>query len=682
MPIDTMARPTASPPPRRRSRWTPVEQLPLFGRELGRDDSLGYTRDWRLSVGRVHEWDDRLETTVYSTYRLLVRRAHGQGSARFALSQQQIIDSPLAAKLGWHRRVERGRVRYFFRDGVTEMTATATLSASQRFFRAHRRDLLRILDVMQDIGLIRHWPERDAQGELWYRTVIELVDVDPITDKELLRKVRRRKRGFRARRRRYQLRTRYNAAGELQEPRTPRLSSLLAHAHKPSKETRRRLAVARAARLRERDRHLEVEHAILLISRDRVIAEAEAITAAAAAADEHRADPSGDITHPFGAPPTGEPSAQPRSMTITDALRIAEAQAVSSPVQALNSSPPSAAELGAREADRVRATIVLSFAELPASERTRALALLQAAGADVDGRGPCGALCGGDPILLDRIAAQLRRRAEIVRSAPVRGRLPYTFLRDAWGVARHGVDALLTNPELRPNDDGIGIRSPRLHARLRRAIAIYDEFADERPPGWPATGAGALLRLAADPLPYPLLSDITRLLKLARDMRALALHNDPTRLARATRRASRRAEDHAPRRQPDVGLLRFDYRAEAPPSEVRGGADKQETRRIAERDRLLRVSQHPGLSDAAFNFADEHQERQLAVARRQRRREDAMDSHARYLHWQQLDAARARRIERGVRSGYDVDELRSYLPDGMTERALRYQHQRANGQFS
>lgn len=342
-------------------------------------------------------------------------------------------------------------------------------------------------------------------------------------------------------------------------------------------------------------------------------------------------------------------------------------------------------EVGARERDRVRALIARSLAEF-ASERggvpTGSALSSDAAPSRTLGR----AGWRTDRVLVRRVAVQLRNAASAVRSAPPGAPLPWALIRDAWAAYRHGIDGFIADPRLELNDSAIGVRAPRLRARLWRAIAIYEAFADFRPHGWPVAGAAALLVLAADPRPFPLIADIQRLLHLARDMRALALHDDPDRLERARRRAERRAAGYPPRHRGQRDQLRFDFRIARPALEQdgwgMGGPHAHEQRRRALRDKLLRAGEHPGLSDAAWAFAEEQQQRQLAAIRaaedRLRRAEQQLDAELRYLTWQQQEAERSTWI---AQRGYDPDEPRAYLPDGMTDRALRYAHERDTGGF-
>jgi hypothetical protein len=186
-------------------------------------------------------------------------------------------------------------------------------------------------------------------------------------------------------------------------------------------------------------------------------------------------------------------------------------------------------------------------------------------------------------------------------------------------------------------------RSPRLSARtLYRPL--YEAFAEQRPPGWPAAGAGALCALAAQRRAATFEGDIARLRILAKDMRAAALHADSEHVARAAERARRRA-DGGPRRGPGAEP-RFTFRQTAP--EGRPRFETPELRRLRVRDELLRVGEHPGLASARTCSAP-----------------DARPPSARR-------PARPR----------GATPVLYRLPDGMTERAQRYRRELADGRWA
>ena len=129
----------------------------------------------------------------------------------------------------------------------------------------------------------------------------------------------------------------------------------------------------------------------------------------------------------------------------------------------------------------------------------------------------------------------LQRAHEIAAADPERG-WGLGRLREAWVVFRFGArlreafETPQSGPE-RVGDHGTGDAGPSRPGQLRRAsdaIALYEAFAEQRPPGWPAAGAGALCVLAAQERAATLEGDIARLRCLAKDMRAAALHADPS----------------------------------------------------------------------------------------------------------------------------------------------------------
>jgi hypothetical protein len=142
----------------------------------------------------------------------------------------------------------------------------------------------------------------------------------------------------------------------------------------------------------------------------------------------------------------------------------------------------------------------------------------------------------------------LQRARELVSAAPGRS-WPSGRLREAWVVYRYGTairDDWLTphsGPE-RVGDHGAGDAGPRGRGqedRAATAIALYEQYADPRPAGWPRAGAAALCVLAVLGRADTLEGDIARLLVLAKDMRACTIVNDAERCARMTRRAMARA---------------------------------------------------------------------------------------------------------------------------------------------
>jgi hypothetical protein len=157
---------------------------------------LAAIKQARTRLGRVFEWDARLETSAIAVLAYLWRRGRGErwagrhGSARFACSIAQLVIG-LAPIMGWPIRPRRGQ-----RDAV----------ALARFVKAHRKSVQRWLDWLQLAGLISHTPQQDEEG-FWWRTIIEL-HPRPELDPGLLEEAIDRRGGWSARERRRETRGR------------------------------------------------------------------------------------------------------------------------------------------------------------------------------------------------------------------------------------------------------------------------------------------------------------------------------------------------------------------------------------------------------------------------------------------------------------------------------------------
>ena len=172
--------------------------------------------------------------------------------------------------------------------------------------------------------------------------------------------------------------------------------------------------------------------------------------------------------------------------------------------------------------------------------------------------------------LADRIALRrvhVERRSHEVVSWTAGQACPLGRLAEAWVTYRHGSDVAATT-----GTAAAGRCSLLLARRAERAVSLYEAFADERPPGWPATGPAALCALASQLGATVLGGDIARLLVLAKAMRARALARSAARVERAAARACRR--QNAP-----TGRVAF--RTNAPSWET------AEQRRVRVRDRVL-----------------------------------------------------------------------------------------------
>ena len=425
--------------------------------------------------------DDRLETRVYAVKRYLFRLGHSARSGRFACSIEQLVIG-LAPVMGWGAVPTGGSER-------------------ARFVRAHRKSVQRWLDDLQAAGVVAHEPERDQRG-WWWRTQIVLLTA-PAPSAEELRVAQGRAQGWRARER----------ARRGQHRRACALATIRSRASQPRRGTRSRLARARARAAHD--------------ARRRALVEAQIETGRAVA---HAC---GVLTHPFGAPPTSADAkqcskCQARAQTPQD-----WAPAAARSAQTLKMTPTFAAGTGAH----VRAAGGGALAAAPPGPEQRSEEI---------GRIPPEEF---DALVLRRVAererqfavrAALRREHVLRRSHEViswpRGRTcPFGRLAEAWATHRHGATAVAER-----GASAAGPRSPELAGRAAHAIARYERFADQRPPGWPQTGPAALCALASQRRAAVLAGDIARLRALARGMRASALLGSAERLERAATRAHRR----------------------------------------------------------------------------------------------------------------------------------------------
>ena len=132
---------------------------------------------------------------------------------------------------------------------------------------------------------------------------------------------------------------------------------------------------------------------------------------------------------------------------------------------------------------------------------------------------------------------QVAARVDAVVAWPAGRRCPLGRLREAWVAQRYGLAKVVESGSALA-----GPVRPGLAAVVGRAIELYERYAARRPPGWPASGPGALCALAGLHGAERFGGDVARLLGLAKAMRAVALEHDRTRLARARARAlARRA---------------------------------------------------------------------------------------------------------------------------------------------
>jgi hypothetical protein len=253
-----------------------------------------------------------------------------------------------------------------------------------------------------------------------------------------------------------------------------------------------------------------------------------------AAATERR-----DLAHPFGAPPSSALSltASSRSQTIGAAGGTSSA----------------------RRSARTKTDDERVAGETGARGRAARLAEVRRAAA----------------ARAELLEPQVRTRVGEVARWPAGRRCPLGRLREAWVVHRYGLAKAV--------DAGgalAGAVPPDLAVRVGRAIALYETFADARPPGWPRGGAAALCGLAGQRRADVMAGDVARLLVLAKGMRAAALLVDAKRLDRARARAAAR---HAP----SAGRLVFRVVRRLPRIET------AEARRRRVRDAVLLIGRDP-----------------------------------------------------------------------------------------
>jgi hypothetical protein len=184
------------------------------------------------------------------------------------------------------------------------------------------------------------------------------------------------------------------------------------------------------------------------------------------------------------------------------------------------------------------------------------------------------ALAERDGLLRSQIAARVRD----VVAWPAGRVCPLGRLREAWVAHRHGL-AMVVASGIAP----AGHVRRGLPAQVGRAIRLYEAHADQRPDGWPESGAAALCALAGQRRASVFAGDVARLFVLARKMRALALLDDRRRVERARWRA-------AARQAPPAG--RFVFRMPPPPA-GRTRIETAEQRRRRVRDAVLMLGRDP-----------------------------------------------------------------------------------------
>ena len=292
------------------------------------------------------------------------------------------------------------------------------------------------------------------------------------------------------------------------------LGAIRARSGVPSTATRARIAVGRRLLEHERSRRATVEATIAVCR---------------------------DLTHPFGAPPSSAPS-------LVGSRR-------------------------SRRADTPGAGAPTAWRPAPTASRYGTVA---------DETGARGRAAGFEERLeavrraaarrTDLLTPQVDARVRAVAGWPAGRRCPLGRLREAWVAHRYGLAKAI--------DAGgalAGAVSPDLTSRVGRAVALYEAFAEHRPPGWPRGGAAALCVLASQQRATVLAGDVARLLVLAKGMRAAAQLGDARRVQHARARA-------LARRAPSPGPLAF---------RIAARVETAEARRRRVRDAVLLLDRDP-----------------------------------------------------------------------------------------
>jgi hypothetical protein len=424
-----------------RRRWYRPEHEPLPS-EPGRLVVCALLQRARAGRGCITPGDDRLEIRAYAVKRYLFRLGHAARSGRYACSIEQLVVG-LAPVMGW--------------GAIPSQRAERT-----RFVRAHRKSVQRWLDDLAAAGAVAHEPERDEHGR-WWRTQIVLLTA-PLPSPEELSVAKVRARGWRTRER----------ARRRQRRRACALATIRARGSVPQPGTRRRLARARACMAREARRRAAVEAQIL---RGRRLAQT-----------------SGDLTHPFGAPPASADVSPTATRHSQEQTSQASASAAVRSVPTSISPPAPAAETDARAR------------RAPAPPAARAQAEPKECSEEIARLSP-GDL---DAVALRRIAererrlveqtvlriSHLLRRSQEVIDWPVGRPCPLGLLAEAWVTHRYGPTAAAETGAA-----AAGRRSMSLASRAARAIALYEAFSDQRPRGWPQAGRRRCARWLASGAP-------------------------------------------------------------------------------------------------------------------------------------------------------------------------------------
>jgi hypothetical protein len=155
---------------------------------------LALVKRARERLGRVFEWDARLESSCIAVLGYLYRRAYGEqwagrgGTGRFGCSVAQLVIG-LAPIMGWGGPPSRGR-----------LSRAQYARERDAFVERHRASVRRWLDWLELAGLVSHTPQQDEEG-VWWRTIIELHPA-PAIERQLLAAAVHRRAGWPGRERR------------------------------------------------------------------------------------------------------------------------------------------------------------------------------------------------------------------------------------------------------------------------------------------------------------------------------------------------------------------------------------------------------------------------------------------------------------------------------------------------
>lgn len=378
-------------------------------------------------------WDDRIETGCWTLAAALWKLGAGQHTGRFATTSKQLV---------W--ALGKGPLRSTWGAPPPQMDGPD----AGKYWRAHRRSVSRWLDSLEGAGVIRCAGHRDNQGYWWRMEVeLQLVDVDERL-RDRVEKARVRERGWDRRRRRSRARGVKRDLGAIRRDGAP-----LSKAERRDRGIARRRGIS-ASRRRSHEREL--------------------------------------LAHPFGdsgaptVPHGGEGGYEQHSWYFVEAKRRG-AHAHGVPSLRSRSTYPSHLDPSPLDWE------YLSAAIREGTEERESLLVRQAnveAGLGAPFAAPSGAV-GAPRGWLGRIGPAAAQIAAMAPSADRINNAALTATVQAWWLAVRGVPAS-SIVVVDDTADTIDARST-----LRGYAAEYERLAAHRPPGWPTSGAAALLLVAA-----------------------------------------------------------------------------------------------------------------------------------------------------------------------------------------